>query len=94
MKIYQYIAGFFALVAMIAFLVAGWYKIKNERLESENIGLKTQVKNYKSQLEKEHNDKVELNKKYKQLEIKAEADKNFDWNADISSSPVLQQLCE
>ena len=44
------------------------------------------------QLEKEHNDKLELSRKFGELEEKAKSDTSFDWYADISRSPVVLQL--
>ena len=47
---------------------------------------------YKKQLEKEHNDKIELGKRYEELETAAKVDTAFNWGADIANSDVVKQL--
>ena len=91
-NLYKYLACFFAILAVVMILMYSFTKNKLERTENENITLRANVNNYKTQLEKEHNDKVELDRKYKKLEDKAKADKSFNWYADISNSPVILEL--
>jgi hypothetical protein len=70
----------------------GHTKSRLESTEIENITLKANMDTYKKQLEKEHNDKLELDRKYKSLSEKAKDDQNFNWFADISNSPVILEL--
>ena len=83
------------ICATIAFILGFYAYYLDTRLSytKEKLTLAESEKNaYKTQLEKEHNDKVELDKQFKKLEAKAKSDKNFDWYADISSSPVVIEL--
>lgn len=86
-------------LALICFIIAailsGYTYYLDSRLSNtkEKLTLAENEKiAYKTQLEKEHNDKVELDKQYKKLEAKAKSDKAFNWYADISSSPVVSEL--
>ena len=91
-KLYKFLACFFAILALVMILMYGFTKNKLERTESEKKALYEDLKTYQTQLEKIYNDKVELDKQYKQLEAKAKADKNFNWYTDISKSPVVLEL--
>lgn len=87
----------FLIIFLIAFGLFYYIScaIKDSKLEkqSEKIAqTEYNLEKYKAQLEKEHNDKVELDKQYKKLEAKAKSDKDFNWYADISSSPVIIEL--
>lgn len=84
-SLYKYIAVFFLATTIILGIMYNYANLKVTRLESEKNAFETQ-------LEKEHNDKVELDKQYKKLEAKAKSDKSFNWYADISSSPVVIEL--
>lgn len=92
MKIYQYLCAFLTLVAFVLFVMYHFTVESNNRLVAENKELSEGLKTYKKQLEKEHNDKLELDRQYKTLEAKAKSDKAFNWYADISGSPVIKQL--
>ena len=39
-----------------------------------------------------YNDKLETDKRIKELQEEAKKDKAFNWNTDISSSPVIKRL--
>lgn len=83
------------ICATIAFILGFYAYYLDTRLSytKQKLTLAESEKNaYKMQLEKEHNDKVELDKQFKKLEAKAKSDKNFDWYADISNSPVVIEL--
>ena len=88
---------FIFLVLAIAYGGIQTFRV-NSRNDEINT-LKTQInaiegnnKILTEQLEREHNDKVELSRKYTELEEKAKSDTSFDWYADISRSPVVLQL--
>lgn len=98
-KIFQYIAVFFFITTLIFVFMYNYADLKADKLESEktalkkeNTELKKENKSYLAKLEKVYNDKVELNRKYKELEESAKSDKNFDWFADISNSDVIKRL--
>lgn len=98
-KIIKYIAVFFFATTLIFAFMNNYADLKADKLESEktalkkeNTELKKENKNYLVKLEKIYNDKVELNRKYKELEESAKSDKNFDWFVDISNSDVIKQL--
>lgn len=98
-KIVQYIAAFFFVTTLIFVFMYNYAVFKTDKLESEknalkieNKQLKEDNKNYLKQLERVYNDKVALNRKYKELEQSAKADKNFNWFRDISNSDVIKQL--
>ena len=61
-------------------------------LESENNALKANVTFMEKKLEKEHADTLAISERNKELEEAVKQDKSFDWNADISNSPVIKQL--
>lgn len=98
-QLYKYIAVLFFITTVIfagmfkyAYIKSNNYHEETIKLKEENSGLKEKAKFYQAQLEKEHNDKVELNRKYNELEAKAKSDQNFNWVADISNSPVINEL--
>lgn len=92
MNLYKYLCAFLTLVTFILFVMYHFVKESNNQLLTENKELSDGLKTYKRQLEKEHNDKMELDKQYKKLEAKAKSDKDFNWYADISNSPVVIEL--
>lgn len=98
-KIFQYIAVFFFATTLIFIFMYNYADIKADKLESEknalkmeNKQLKEDNKNYLAKIERIYNDKVELDRKYKELEKAAKSDKNFDWFVDISNSDVIKRL--
>ena len=91
-KIYQGIIILFLVAILALICLYNYADRKATKLETENKEISASLKGYKSQLEKEHNDKLELDKQYKKLQEKAKMDKNFDWYADISGSPVVLEL--
>ena len=100
-KIFQYIAVFFFITTLVFIFMYNYADIKADKLESEknalkmeNKQLKEDNKNYLAKIERIYNDKMELNRKYKELEESAKSDKNFNWFADISDSDVVKQLRE
>lgn len=98
-KIFQYIAVFFFITTLVFVFMYNYADIKVDKLESEknalkmeNKQLKEDNKNYLAKIERIYNDKMELNRKYKQLEESAKSDKNFNWFVDISNSDVIKRL--
>ena len=86
---------------IILIALVGYYYIINaingaklNKISQKIAQTEYNLEKYKAQLEKEHNDKVELDKQYKKLEAKAKSDKDFNLYADISSSPVVIELRE
>lgn len=68
---------------------------RDDKIDALKTQLTAAIGNNKilsEQLEREHNDKLELSRKYGELEEKAKSDTSFDWYADISRSPVVLQL--
>lgn len=94
MKIYKYIAGFFIATTIIFVLMYKYENFKTNKLENEKKALIEENKTYSTKLEKVYNDKMELDRKYKELEKAAKSDKNFDWFVDISNSDVIKRLRE
>lgn len=99
MNIYKYISVFFFATTFILGIMYNYANIKVNRLESEKTALKMENKQlkednkkYLAKIERIYNDKMELNRKYKQLEESAKSDKNFDWFVDISDSDVIKRL--
>lgn len=91
-KLYQFLLVVLLVYGLVVSFGYSYKSAKLEKAESKNTELEAQVTGYKNQLEKVYNDKMELDRKYKQLEDKANSDKDFNWYADISRSPVVLQL--
>ena len=65
---------------------ANTYKDKYDAVRANNELLEGKIK-------KVYDDKLETDKRNAELEATAKEDKSgFDWNADISSSPIVVQL--
>lgn len=80
------------LLAIFLGLVAYFYKNQAEEQErlkdvycANNQVLITRIK-------KVYDDKVATDRKIRELEQRAKEDLVFDWNVDISSSPVILEL--
>jgi hypothetical protein len=80
------------LLAIFFGLVAYFYKNQAEEQErlkdvycANNQVLITRIK-------KVYDDKVATDRKIRELEQRAKEDLVFDWNVDISSSPVILEL--
>lgn len=58
------------------------------------MGLQTNNNFLIKKIEREHNDKVEIGRKYEELENLAKRSINFDWSADISRSDIALWLRE
>lgn len=91
-KLYQFLLVILLVYSLVVSLGYNYKSAKLDKSESKITELEAKVTGYKNQLEKVYNDKMELDRKYKQLEDKAKIDKDFDWYADISNSPVVLQL--
>lgn len=49
---------------------------------------------YKKKLEREHNDRVELEKRQEENKEIAKSDESFNWDASIANSPLIIKLRE
>lgn len=89
-KILLFLACFFGVLAVI---LVFWCNLQSGRIDSlktSNTGLQTNNNFLIKKIEREHNDKVEISRKYEELENLAKHSVNFDWNTDISSDePTL-----
>lgn len=93
-RIITFLAFFFAIVAVI---LGFMYKVQSNTintLETAKTALEANNQLLISKLEREHNDKVELGRKVKELEEVANNDTDFDWHRDISNSAVVKFLRE
>jgi cell division protein FtsB len=88
----KYLAIICATIAVFLGLYAYYLDSRLSNTKDKLTIAESQKTAYKTQMEKEHNDKVELDKQIKSLEAKAKSDKSFNWYADISSSPVVIEL--
>lgn len=82
------------LFVICFFLVLAIYLLYQDNLYQKN---KYVVSNANNQLlikkiREVYNDKVETDKRIKELQEEAKKDKTFNWNIDISSSPVIRKL--
>lgn len=91
-KLYQFLLVILLVYGLVVSFGYSYKSAKLDKSESKITELEAKVTGYKNQLEKVYNDKMELDRKYKQLEDKANSDKDFNWYADISRSPVVLQL--
>lgn len=90
-KIVKIYAGVVTIIAIVFYLFHVYNTNKIDGLEEKITELSTGLDAYKSKLEKEHNDKVDLDKRYKKLEEAANRE-SIDWNTDISNDPVNIEL--
>ena len=91
-KLLMYVACFFAILAgvlIFMYKIQGW-ELTNVR--ADNTTLQSNNNLLITRLEREHNDKVELGRKNKELENLAKSVVDFDWNRDISSDVVVLWL--
>lgn len=91
-KLYQFLLVVLLIYGLVVSFGYNYKSTKLDKSERKITELEAKVTGYKNQLEKVYNDKMELDRKYKQLEDKAKSDKDFNWYADISRSPVVLQL--
>ena len=83
------------LVALIGGLlfVVSYQSHKIDTLKTAKNVLEANNQVLLNRLEKEHNDKLEISKKNKQLKATIDNYKgDFDWRANISSDPVLLEF--
>lgn len=90
-KIYALIA---TIIAIVFYLLYVYNTNKIDGLEEKITELSTSLNSYKTKLEKEHDDKVELDRRNKELEKKAKIATNFNWYTDIFYDPVVVELRE
>lgn len=90
-KIIKIYAGIVTIIAIVFYLFHVYNTNKIDCLEGEITELSTRLDAYKSKLEKEHNDKVDLDKRYKKLE-EAATKESIDWNTVVSNDPVIIEL--
>ena len=89
-KILLFLACFFGCTAAILGFLYNLQSGRIDSLETSNMGLQTNNNFLIKKIEREHNDKVEISRKYEELENLAKRSVNFDWNTDISSDePTL-----
>lgn len=74
---------------MVALLALGFQRAENSRLEDEKSFLMN-INRAVAKREKAY--VLETSKRIEELEELAKKDSSFDWNRDISSSPVVLQL--
>ena len=93
-RIITFLACFFAIVAVI---LGFMYKVQGNELtcvRADNIALKNNADILMQQLEREHNDKMEISRKNEELEAMAKHDISFDWNYTIADTDVVRWLHE
>ena len=89
-KILLCLACFFGVTVIILGFLYNLQSGRIDSLETSNMGLQTNNNFLIKKIEREHNDKVEISRKYEELENLAKRSVNFDWNTDISSDePTL-----
>lgn len=89
-KILLYVACFFAILSGI---LLGVYKYQSKRIDTLETAKTTLQANNQlliSKMKRAYDDKVEISRKFEELENLAKHSVNFDWNTDISSDePTL-----
>ena len=93
-KILLFVACFFAILAGILifmYKIQGW-ELTNVR--ADNTTLQSNNNLLITRLEREHNDKLEISRKQKELEDLAKHSVDFDWDRDISSDVISLWLRE
>lgn len=94
MKTKLILACFFALgVACLLFIVSLQSK-RIEALQSAKNTLQANNQLLIDKMKRAYNDKMELSRKTKELEVLAKRDVSFDWNTDISTTDVVSWLRE
>ena len=89
-KILLFLACFFGVTVIILGFLYNLQSGRIDSLETSNMGLQTNNNFLIKKIEREHNDKVEISRKYEELENLAKRSVNFDWSADISNDePTL-----
>ena len=91
-KILTILACFLGVVAAILLL---WVYLQGQRIDSLKTAKNTLEMNNNlliTRLEREHNDKMELSRKQKELENLAKHSVSFDWNRDISGDELVLWL--
>jgi hypothetical protein len=88
-----YLAVFILVVAIIFGFKYVERGKKIASLTTENNALKGNISFMEKRIEKEHADTLAISQRNKELEEAVKQEKSsFDWNADISNSPVIKQL--
>lgn len=94
MKTFKLYLSVFILVVLVIFGIK--YVERGKKITSlttENNALKGNISFMEKRFEKEHADTLAISERNKQLEKAVKQEKSsFDWNADISNSPVIKQL--
>lgn len=89
------ILAVFLLVGALILLL--WINIQGKQIKTLRDAKNTLEMNNNvliSRLEREHNDKVELSRKNRELEALAKRDIGFDWNTPIADTLVVRRLYE
>ncbi len=93
-RIILFFACFFGVLAVVCIF---WINIQGKRIDSLKSA-KTMLESNNNflikKIEREHNDKVELSRKQKELENLAKRSVGFDWDRDISSDELVLWLRE
>lgn len=81
-------------VVIIYFLSLGivYYKNISDDYKKTNIIYNANNKLLMTKIKEVYDDKLETDKRIKELQEEAKKDKTFNWNIDISSSPVIKRL--
>lgn len=93
-KILLITVGFLAIVAVV---LLWWVNYQSDRINSLQTAKNALESNNQlliSKMKRAYDDKIELGKRYEELESAAKADTAFDWGANIASSDVIIKLRE
>ncbi len=91
-KILLILACFFAILVVLLF---GWSTYQSKRiksLETAKTSLEANNQLLISKMKRAYDDKVELGRKYEELENLAKHSVNFDWDRDISNDVIILKL--
>lgn len=84
------------IIAVLAVLTAVWYREDAMRFEALYTNSQANQEHLIKRIRKVYDDKLQTEKRNKELEQAALQDKQdkvvFDWYADISNSSVIKQL--
>lgn len=84
------------LAVSVCFLLL-WADIQSKRIDSLKDAKNTLQANNElliKNIRRSYNDKMEISRKYEELEKMAKSDSYFDWNHDISHTDVVKFLHE